>query len=100
MSDTTPCYVGVSRASCGHWVAAMVDDEHTQVNLTQRRRERAKELADWARRGLIIERHTVAEVRERLDWCVQCCPKVMARERRDAQATLPLGASALGGAPR
>lgn len=55
-----PCYVGVSPATCGHWIAVAVDDPKDRVRDA---RATGTMLADWARRGLIVERHTVAEVR-------------------------------------
>lgn len=70
--DEHPCWVGFSPASCGHATAAMVIDEEPNP---QRMREDAKELADWQKRGLRIERRSVAWVRQNLNWCETCCPK-------------------------
>lgn len=88
VSDSTPCYVGVAPEPCHHWVAAMVDDPATRA---PRARDHAKELVHWVRRGLTIERHTVAEVRENLNSCDMCCPirhKVRSRARHVGQGSL------------
>ena len=58
--DETPCYVGVR--PCGCWVAATVDEpRNTLVR---------KDVADFMRHGLTIERKPVWEVRLKLMRCI------------------------------
>ncbi len=61
MSDSTPYYIGINAE--GQCRAAISDDpEHDK----DRKRETAKEIAAWIRRGMTVERVTAAEARARL----------------------------------
>jgi hypothetical protein len=61
VSDSTPYYIGINKE--GKCRAAISDDpEHDK----DRKRETAKEIGAWIRRGMTIERVTAAEARRRL----------------------------------
>lgn len=53
----------VAIRACGCWVAATVDRPEW-------RRDTAKTVAQFLRDGYTVERHTTAEVRERLTGCI------------------------------
>jgi hypothetical protein len=57
MSDMTPCYIGINKA--GECRAACVDDPEFSADTAQT-------VAEWIKRGMIVERVTVGEARERL----------------------------------
>jgi hypothetical protein len=73
------CYVG--RKGCGCPVAATVDSEDSRAYA-------ARDVADWIRRGLTIERRTVEWVRIHLRPCVH-----EERERQVKQGDLALDAA-------
>jgi len=88
VSDSTPCYVGVSPAACHHVVAAIVDDS---ADRPAWKREVAKTLAEWVRDGLAVERSTVGAVRSGLlQTCELCCPSKKRAAEVAAQTMLAL----------
>ena len=61
------CYIG--RKACGCYVAAAVDRPEYA-------KETAKNLADWVKVGMTVERHPIAFVRENVMGC-DCAKKQM-----------------------
>jgi hypothetical protein len=57
VSDITPCYIGINKE--GSCRAACVDEPAAA-------KQTARTVADWIKRGLTVERVTVAEARKRL----------------------------------
>lgn len=65
MNENKPCYIG--KKPCGCILAATADEP-------KRKNETAKEIAEWIRDGMTIERVTTAYVRENF-YCKDHKPK-------------------------
>ncbi|HSZ58659.1 MAG TPA: hypothetical protein VK797_23525 [Tepidisphaeraceae bacterium] len=80
--DQTFCYIG--RRSCGCICCVTIDD-------TEHRKETAKDIAEWIRSGLSIERMTVAQAKADPHFFKHC--PLCERRKPDVQVPLFEGAS-------
>ena len=71
MSDIM-CYIGIKK--CGCVVAACVDNPEHKKDI-------AKNISDWVKDGLTIERISVEDARNRLSCCK--CDEVQATKQED-----------------
>lgn len=69
MSDTEiPCYIAKCQCGCGALVFASVDEPGQSA---ERRKDTAKEVAKLVRKGFVIERMSVGEVRKASFMCTK-----------------------------